>query len=288
MTIKICLSRHANSARHTKDGAGSQVSEQHPNLTLNGVEQAKKTAREQILSTIEQAQPGMVYCILAKSDQARTGDTGEVYAEELKRIADQRDDLVVLTSGDVRSIYRGTGSVTKTVQKIRERFNDPTKKYVIAFPLQIKELSYSYLGRWTKEGKKTEYFERLVDKHGGSHAEAVHDWIKNQGKLDLEDRTVEGPKPKDVARQYLEGITRVYQFARKLLPHNQLIIHGIGHQWDLDSVVTSFRSENVDYESFKETTGGTVIGESESMSITLGLTKRVTYRGRTFERQPCQ
>ncbi len=283
MVIKICLSRHANSTRHSS--LDNPISEDYPNLTTRGVEQAKETAQNQILPTIERAESGTVYCILAKSDQARTGETGEVYGAELEMIARERDDIVVLTRKKKLSIYQDKGGVRRTIQAVREIVQAPNKKYVVTFPLQVRELSYAYNDRWTtRDGKKTEYFAELVDKYNGSHAEAVHDWIKNQGKLKLHGRTIEGPLPKDVAQQYLVGMTRTYQFARRILPDSPLIVHGVGHQWDLDSVVASFRNEAVDYESFLETTGGVVIGESESMSIELGPTRKVSYRGKTYER----
>lgn len=283
MVIRICLSRHANSTRHSSPD--NPISEDYLHLTRRGVEQAKETVHDQILPVIEQTEPGTVYCILAKSDQPRTGETGEVYGEELEMLAQGRGDIVVLTKRRVLSICQDNGSVRRTLETIREIVQVPDKRYVITFPLQVKELSYAYKDRWTTEdGKKTEYFAKLVDKYDGSHADAVHDWIKNQGRLTLHGRIIEGPLPKDVAQQYLLGMARTYKFARRMIPNNPLIVHGVGHQWDLDSVVASFRNEAVDYESFLETTGGVVIGESEFMSIELDKTNKVSYRGKTYER----
>lgn len=281
-TRNICLTRHANSARHSEPD--KPLSQDYLSLTERGVKQAEATAQEQLLSVITQSQPRTVYFILACSDQERTRDTARVYGAQLKKLAAARDDLVVATEEDIRRIHAEQGTVTATLQKIGTLAQDP-QKLVISFPLQVKELSYAYKDRWTKNGKKTDYFETLVGLFDGSHARAVHHWIANQGTLTAEGRLLAGPKPKDVAQQYLDGMTKVHDFAQKIFQDKNVIVHGVGHQWDLDAVVASFVDPEVTYGAFKHATGGNVIGESEFMKIALGKENTVQYRGKMFTRQ---
>lgn len=272
---QICMTRHANSARHSEPG--NPLSTAYPSLTEMGVNQARATARQEIFSTIAQSEPGTVYCILACSDQERTRDTARVYGAELQRIASGRDDLLVLTEEQIGTSYREQGSVMATLERIRE-MHKPDQKMVISFPLRLKELSYAYQNRWTKSGKKTEYFETLLDSFSGSHAEAAKHWIWQNGWLAAEGRWLQGPKPADVAQQYLNGMIRVQKFTQQAFPDNNVIVHGVGHQWDLDALVTSFSDKEVTLESFNRATGGTVIGESEFMKIELGQENSVQYR----------
>ena len=162
---------------------------------------------------------------------------------------------------------------------------------VVTYPLWIKELSYAYDNRWTDaKGKKTDYFAQLVEKYHGSHAEAVHDWIANQGRLELADgRVLQGPQPETVAREYLRGLGRLQQFARDTVPDRPVIVHGVGHQWDLDAVATYLAEGKVDKESFEKVSGGTVINNSEMVSDIVvspdGKTS-VNYRGQQFDFAP--
>jgi len=114
----------------------------------------------------------------------------------------------------------------------------------------------------------------------------VHDWIENQGRLELADGTIlNGPKPDIVAKEYIEGLKRIHGFASGQLPGRPLIIHGVGHQWDLDAVVTYLAKGKVNSDSFNEVTGGTAIGESEfihDIVIDPNGQTSVRYRGHEF------
>ena len=79
---------------------------------------------------------------------------------------------------------------------------------------------------------------------------------------------------------------RVYHFVKKQVRNRPIRIHGVGHQLDLDAVVTFLATGKVDILSFIQVTGGTAINESELITdITLSTNGRTTvkYRGKEFK-----
>lgn len=277
--MDIIFTRHARSKRHST--VDDPVSEAYNDLTNKGIQQCRETARIQLLPFLKGSKKGTILYIGGKSDQERTGNTGEEYGEELKRLTEGNDDILVLTKNDIENESKKLGSKIKYIQDIIK--NIKNKKIVIDYPLQIKELSYSHNNRWSKNNQKTEYFKELVNKYNGDHALGVHDWIKNEAVLKKNSKTYIGPNPEEVANDYLKGGERLYNFASFLSKDRKVTVLAVGHQWDLDSVVTKSAKNNVTYQNFLDVTGGEVIGESEVIRINKKEGKRKTqYRLKTY------
>ncbi|MFA6391675.1 MAG: hypothetical protein WCW66_02865 [Patescibacteria group bacterium] len=291
MKESFFATRHARPARDKSDS--DPVSETYPDLTQEGVIQAQEKARGEIMDLINNSPEGSVVFIGATSDQPRTKQTAEIYGDALAEYQDDTadDNLVVLTKSRIEEMSgpNGERSISETVKSIQRIITEnPDKKIVIDFPLMIKQLAYKYNDRWTDaDGKKTEYFSEILKKHGGDHAAAGKDWIANQGKLVMEDgRVIEGPKPENVAKEYLEGIQRVKDFVMKYVEDRHVVIGEVGHQWDIDALVTYLGSNRVDQESFETITGGDIAGEAEMTSFEIGNDMaKVHYRGKDFEIQ---
>ncbi len=291
-TDKGIFSRHTTSARQLK--VGESLSSEYPSLTEGGVEKAREKARTELLDIIEKSPAGTILFIGGKSDQTRTGDTGEIYGVELKKISETKNDLFVLTKSDIdkmRQEIKENDSEGKIIDKIKtvisEQSNKKVVKVVVDYPLWIKELSYAYDNRWTdSKGKKTDYFDEVVKKYNGDHAPAAADWIENQGRLELSDgRVLQGPEPEKVAKEYLHGLARLQAFAEKVVPNRTVKVLGAGHQWDLDAVMCFLAEGKVNKDTFDRVCGGKVINDSELISE-IGVTPEgktsVKYRGQEF------
>ncbi len=286
--------RHARPERN-KTGE-DLASKEYPDLTEVGVEQAKERAQRDILKLIKDAPRGAVVLIGATSDQPRTKQTAEIYGDGLSLVQKEMDnDIIVLSKHQVEDMAGndnpGKGfspqGIIRAVKKINEIIEaNPDKKVVVDYPLMVKQLAYKYKNRWTDQaGKKTEYFSEVLKKHSNSHEEAGKDWIANAGKLELSDgRLLQGPVPAQVAEEYLEGAKRLRDFARKYIGDRPLIVGEVGHQWDLDALVTYLASGGkVDLESFNRVTGGDIAGETEMVEFSIDDQKtRVKYRGKEF------
>jgi len=271
--------RHDRPARSASEA--DPVSTDYNDLTSAGVEHAREVAKGEILETIEKAPSRALMFIGGKSDQSRSGQTGEVWGEALSEVANGREDLVVLTKkhiDEMRSEGKEKGGkVISSVQEIIRA--NPDKKVVVDYPLFIKQFGYGFEDRWTKKdettgkAKKTEYFSEILKKYNNDHAACIADWLKNDGKLALDDgRVLQGPRPEDVAKEYVEGLSRLYQFAKDMVPDRPVLVQGIGHQWDLDAVVTFLATGSVNYDNWVLTMGRPeadpkeqVIGEGESV-----------------------
>ena len=277
----ISFSRHANPARYS--GPDNPLSKKYPSITEKGVKQANRTVREELMTALEATPPNTVLFILAKSDQTRTGHTVNAYGDEFDRIAQSRDDLVVLTKTKL-SVQRG--NTIKTIKKIIKE--TPDKKIVVVYPLRVKQLSYAFEDRWTTDSNKISYFAELLKKYGGDYGASLHDWIETQGKLVLEDgTTITGPFPEKVAREYLDRYYESISFCQKTkVPNRPIRVHGVGHQLDLDAVVTFLATGKVNTLSFIKVTGGTAINESElitDITFSSNGTLTVKYRRKEYK-----
>jgi len=295
--IKGSLSRHAKSLRHSD--SLDPASPEYPSLTKKGVEQAREATKTELWKMLNEAPAGIVLFIGPKSDQERTAHTAEVYGEELKKMVATNPEILVFTKQDIelmRSSTRGKkGNEGSVLASLRQRINEnQNKKIVITYPLHVKQLAYSFQERWSTKGKKTEYFDLLLKKHNDNHAKAVHEWIREEGRLVTDDgRMLQGPTPDDIAKQYIEGLRRTYLFLKKQLGNRPILIHGTGHQWDLDAVATYLAKGKVTYQNFIDVMGRSTedinkhpIGESEVISNIEIHNKTgkatLTYRGKKY------
>lgn len=294
------LSRHAESLRHDP----MNQSKEYPSLTKYGVEQAREAANSDLIEIINRSPEGTILFIGGKSDQDRTGHTGEVYGDELNNLTKEKKDLLVLTKEEIDGIIvknktekKGGRAINVILDFIK---NNIDKKIVVVYPLYIKQLGYAYKDRWTttdpETGKvvKTRYFSEILKKYNQDHARCIRDWMETNGVLTLDNgETIQGPKPEDIAKEYLHGLKRLNDFAKRQFPSRPIVVHGVGHQWDLDAVVTYLAQGKVSYEDFVKTMGrpeaepkAQVIGESEVISnITIDpntAKTTVKYRGQEF------
>lgn len=295
--------RHDKPARNASEG--DPVSPDYSDLTEAGVEHAKQIAREEILASLEVAPEGALLFLGAKSDQKRTGQTMEIWGEALKEITEERNDILVFSKKEIDAERENLQSDEKILDKIKEQIKQhPDKKIVVTYPLFIKQMGYGYKDRWTKKDEgtgmidKTRYFSEILKKHNNNHAEAIHDWLVNNGTLTLHGgETIQGPAPEDVAKEYLEGLQRLFNFTKKQVPDRVVLVHGVGHQWDLDAVATFLAKGKVSYKDWFETMGKSdsdpseqVIGEGEGLNDIIldpntGSTQ-VVYRGKKFIYKP--
>ncbi len=295
--------RHDTPARNATES--DSISQDYNDLTEGGVEHAIEVARTDILETINNAPDGAVLFIGGRSDQIRTGQTGEIWGEALSELPDEsKENLLVITKKEIDNMHelsKENHDGSKVIDEINHLISEnPDKKIIIDYPLFIKQLGYGYEDRWTQknqEGKieKTPYFSEILKKHHNNHAEAIHDWLQNDGTLELEDgRLLQGPRPETVAKQYLYGLERLYHFAKDKIPTSRpVLVHAIGHQWDLDAVATYLAKGKVNYEAWEEVMGRPdadkeeqVINEGEAVQNIIidpqSGSMSVEYRGNKF------
>lgn len=296
--------RHAKPERNkTLEDPASQV---YPDLTERGVAQAREKAKGQIFGLVKDAAEGAVILIGATSDQPRTKQTAEIYGDELAVIQRETKDenLVVITKSDIEAMIPEEvrksftdpdkkdksfmpGQIARVVKNIEQIIQaNPGKKIIIDYPLTVKQLAYKYNNRWTdKAGNKTEYFSAILKKHNNNHEAAGKDWIANQGRLELSDgKVLQGPIPEQVGKDYFEGVNRLHDFARQYIGDRPLVVGEVGHQWDLDALVTSLANKGkVDREAFERVTGGDIAGETEMTEfVVTDKETKVKYRGKEF------
>jgi len=296
--------RHARPAREAKEG--DPVSREYPDLTEYGVEQARERARIEIFDLVKNAPEKAIVFIGGTSDQPRTKQTGEIYGDALSALREdlEHENIAVITKSDidrmvtesigeeaVKSVTKEKafmpGQIIKVVKKLQEMVASSPGKVIIDYPLMLKELAYKFKNRWTdQKGNKTEYFSEVLKKHGQNHYTAGEDWIENQGHLEVAGRILQGPNPQEVAEDYLHGLKRLRAFVEKNAPGRPVIVGEVGHQWDLDALVTYLANDGkVDFEGYKKVSQGEgIMKEAEMTEVVIEPEKSVVrYRGRDFE-----
>jgi hypothetical protein len=288
--------RHGERADQVQ--SGDTASETYPLLTKKGVEVLRDQARTNFLERIKQAPEGAIFFIGGQSDQKRTGQTAEVIGDELQRVQREQalDDLLVLTKRDITKmseVSRGNVDAMSTVKRVRDLIAENSdRKIVVDYPLMLKQLTYGFEQRWSTDaaGKTTTDFFDALKKANRDQGDAVREWVAGNGKVERSGVVIQGPEPKKVAIEYLEGLSRLHNFVKTQFPDRPVMVHAVGHQWDLDVVATYLAKGDITSEGFEEVSGGASSGSGiDTAELVSDITvdssghATVTYRGKQYE-----
>jgi len=167
LTKKFKVWRH--SIEPTKKDTAE--SPEYPGIITEGVKLAKEKARS-ILESLEQEDPGTVMFLGGASEAIRTKSTARVFGEEAKRLAQEKNEILVLTEEDIDT----RKGYAKIAQEITDSIKtNPDKKFLIDIPLFVKEFS---MNPWTtKEGDYSPYTKAVLKKHSGDRVESMKEMI---------------------------------------------------------------------------------------------------------------
>ncbi len=213
--------------------------------------------------------------IIGASDAVRTKSTAEIYGDELKKIYQDDENVVVRTRKEI-SEYR------KAIDDLKvEMGQNPNKKFVLDFPLFVKE--FSMANSWLdKKGNLIPYARELMKAVNNDHDQAVIKWVETDGEIN----GVKGSKPSEIAQLYKNGFERLKKFVEEQVPDRPVFIGGAGHSWDLDVFIAYMTHGKVTEESVKEIMGEgqKMIKETEGFYFNIG-DKNISgrYRGKDYE-----
>lgn len=302
--------------RHSKKAEkGAEPLIEYPNLSPEGVELAKQRAND-ILKLVDGAPAGTVMFIGGGSDQPRTEETADIYGKEINQLVNyelkDRSDIQVVTK-DFIDWATGPNQATpeekqKNLELILRRIEEmikenPGKKFVVDYPMQLWGFSYGYKSRnekgelsgeqrWLDEetGKASKFIDTIMKEKGNNKGGQAY--IAGAGEyVDQNGQTLHGPKPQEVARQYFAGLKKLGEFAGRHTDR-PLILGGVGHAWDTDSLATWLSlgcpEVEVDKDKFNQrfleiSQGGEIVNETEMVSFEVGPQQvKVRYRGKEF------
>lgn len=266
--------------RHSqKIKGGLEESEKYKGLTPAGVELAKKTATEGLKPIIDSLPPDAVMAILGGSDAVRTKSTAQIYGDALAELYQDDKNTVVITKEQIADPEKSYLKIVKGLEQ--EIADNPDKKFVINFPLFIKE--FSMKGRWTDEkGNLSPFTNKLLEAANQDDNQAVIKWVESQGEID----GIKGPNPTEVAQAYKQGFDRLREFATKHAPGRPVFVGGAEHSWDLDVFIAYMTHGKVDPASLRQIMGAEekMIQETEPFYFRVEPDKIVSrYRGQDYE-----
>lgn len=194
-------------------------------------------------------------------------------------------------------------SYAMTLQQIEEIIKEnPDKKIVVDYPVRLWGFSYGYKAkgeegglvgepRWIDEktGKASDFFATVVREKGNDEGGQI--WIRQGGEYtDQSGRVLKGPKPIEVAKEYLAGLVKLQEFAKKHTD-KPLVIGGVGHSWDIDALATwlslgcpkEISSEDFYQQFMKISQGGEIIKETEMVRFEINADGvKIKYRGKEY------
>lgn len=260
--------------RHSIKPIGEDLeSKDYAGISDKGVELAKVRAME-LKTLIEESTPNSVTFIGGASEQARTQTTAEVYGEELKRLSNP-EEILVITKSDVESMKQGGGRIIdKLTDIVRENYY---RKVVIDYPLVMKELSLDNDGLRDEKGEYIPYFKELLRRNNNDMNNAFKDWIETDGEID----GLLGPKPIESARNYLSALKRLRDFAGKKTENRDINIGIVGHMLHIDMMISYLAGNGkIDKKVFKDTCDSVLINETELVRIN---NEKIIYRGKEYK-----
>lgn len=261
--------------RHSiKPKGEDSESEKFKGISERGEQLARERAHE-LLQMAEEAPEGAVIFFGGASDQIRTKSTAEVYGQEMKSIvAEEGKDILVLNREDIADREKGYSQiVTELVEKIN---SDPKRKVVVDFPMFLKEFSIGGGKFLNADGSLNDFTKKLLEISDYSDEESLRNWIKGEGMIE----GIEGPKPEEIAKDHVEGVRRLLEFAKKQIGGDRPIIIGfVGHSWSLDVMATYLANEgHVTLEGYEKTSGA-MIKETQPIEVKMEGDKMVMKYG---------
>jgi len=247
-----------------------------------GVLEARRVGEE--MKIVENAPAGSLIFIGGATEAARTVSTAELYGEGLAQAYKENSEVLVLTREKIKSIARDAGGYEKAVDEIAKVVNDNRdKKVVVDFPMFINELSFGR--RWGLFEKKSKsYFNYLMKKYDFDEDKAFAEWVETGGLTDEEG--LQGPDPDQVADEYLRGLEKLEQFARRYAKNRPITIGAVGHRWELDAFIVKLATGRVSSENFKKICDNKLTAENEGVRLEIKSGEvRVFYRGKDYTRK---
>lgn len=141
----LVAARHGKRFKKRQENLGPEKKEstEYPGLTIEGVEEARGKAVEEILPIIEKGAPGTVTFLGATSELERTRSTANVFADAIaENIRDKNENILMIGRNEIKEIYAETKSLSVTVNQLKKIVDEnKDKKIIIDFPLFLKGLS---------------------------------------------------------------------------------------------------------------------------------------------------
>ncbi len=273
MRLENFATRH--SIKKKREDRGS---ENYPGLSPEGVELGIKTTKEMLKSFIDSLPRNAIIAILGVSDAVRTRSTSQIYGDTLKKLYEGDNQVVVKTEEEITDPKKSYTEIIRDLQQ--EMQNNFDKKFVINFPLFIKEFS---LRHWLDEnGEDSDFTRELLKRSGNDENKAILEWVDSNGEL----QGIKGPNPTKIAQRYEKGFKRLRDFVQRHVKGRPVYIGGVGHSWDLDVFIAYMTHGRVDSQSIREIMGKDkkMIQETEPFYFSVKGDKiQGKYRGKEYQ-----
>lgn len=226
---------------------GEKSAEGYFGLSERGVELARKRAGD-ILKSLEDSDNGTIMAFIGATEAERTKATVRVYGDEILKLTREKGNpnIEVISESDWQKELGFTENIQKIANKIT---NNPNTKYLLAFPLQMKE--FRLQDRWQNPDGSwaSEYAKGIFEESGFDNQKVIESWLVNQGKIN----NLTGPNPKEVAEEELAGVERARRFVEKLIPERPVKMGFVGHGPNIDALAIYLANNGiVDLKGFQK------------------------------------
>lgn len=295
MRNEFKLYEHAANIPEDKNNP-SEKSSEYPNLTEAGVEKAREEALK-LLEEIKDAAPGTVVWLGGNSYIPRSRDTIKIISSVIEDSYkdDSSNDILFFSQEKLKELADGLPKAEegKTPEKgyrhvvseiVQTADQHPDAKVVIDLPLWIKQ--FSDKNWYVMEGRLKDYQDQLCKdfdlftEYGENYAQATKKWFEHPDTAPQDERT---PEPLEVAKSYLQGLSRLADFTRKYANDRPVKIVVVGHSLEINALLTYLANDGAVTKEGFDRVGGTTINFAESATIEFhNDTINTTYRGHEY------
>lgn len=267
---EFILSRHAEKV--SQETPEEEKSEKYQGITKEGERKSREKMKE-IADIIDDLPDGSVTVLSGISKAPRARATLEVYADELRNIFKDRENIIF--SSEPRFEEKKDESLVERLRELRaisQKMKESTGnvKAIVQFPLWVKQFT-SAPEAWAKW---IEYFNTVKGGIDYNDDAEIAEWIDMK----------KGPNPDELSKNLLLGLKREEEFFRKFFPDNTITFINVTHSGELDALFTHLANNGEITKEGFEKIGGEIIKENEFGKLSFFPDGNIEfeYRGKRF------
>lgn len=296
----LIAARHGKRFKKRQENLGPEKKEspEYSGLTLEGVEEARKKAVEEILPIIEKGAPGTVTFFGATSELERTRSTANVFADAVaENIGNENENILMISRNEIEEIYAEAKSLSEAVNRLKTIIDENNeKKIIIDFPLFLKGLSMAEMKDARTDKVRRRGLITLEKSEDGREIENLtpdaNDLYKekNYDEAEFLKTLIESGKEKNldpakIAEGFRKSIDAIVNFFRRNFdwqrPLNVIAVDSSG--WMEWLAVYLANKGKIDQESLQKVFSGKNLAETEFYIVDFEPDKtEISIRGKKF------
>jgi len=255
--------------RHSKALGENEVPIiEYPGLNEEGLELAHKRARD-LIGEIDELPINSVVWFAGCSEVPRTRSTLKIYAEDARKNYENDPEIVNFGPEEIKKDKRGIINLIK---------NESNKKFIVDFPLSLKDLTRKELLSDLQKGKFGKELSEIMARAGRDVDKFMEEWM-----ISYKENEADIHSPQQSYELIVNAMNRLQRFFDKLFPDRNSMIVMVGHSTEINALLTKLIGGEISAENYKILIGKAVT-ETEQLILKRSKEKsELLFRGKQYE-----